>query len=207
MTAFAMLFVAGAPMRKLGGSPVPSAGLVLLLLVSFPYQRARVVTFLNPWADPTGDGFQIVQSQIAIGSGGMFGQGPRQQHPEELLSARGADRHDRRDHRRGARPDRPFVLIAAFVVLAIAGFRIAMRRRTSTADCWHGDHIADLHPGRHQHRTGVRRDAGHRCPAALRLRGRHQSRGIPCQRWDPGQHLAKGRNHDAAKAPDRIQHG
>jgi cell division protein FtsW len=40
-----------------------------------PYRRARLLTFLDPWADPEGTGFQTVQAMIALGSGGIFGVG------------------------------------------------------------------------------------------------------------------------------------
>lgn len=51
---------------------IPAAvGLVLLK----PYRLQRILTFLNPWADPQGSGFQIIQSLIAIGSGGFWGLG------------------------------------------------------------------------------------------------------------------------------------
>ena len=40
-----------------------------------PYQQARLITFLNPAADPHGAGWNIIQSEVAIGSGGLFGQG------------------------------------------------------------------------------------------------------------------------------------
>ena len=47
------------------------------IAISFlkPYQKSRILTFLNPDADPLGDGYQIIQSKIAIGSGGLFGKG------------------------------------------------------------------------------------------------------------------------------------
>lgn len=59
------------------------AGLSIAALVASPiawffmldYQRARVLTFLNPWEDAQGTGYNIIQSQIAIGSGGAFGKG------------------------------------------------------------------------------------------------------------------------------------
>jgi cell division protein FtsW len=53
------------------------AGFVLALAsVSLrSYQRRRVMSFLNPWADPTGDGYQLVQSLLAVGSGGPLGTG------------------------------------------------------------------------------------------------------------------------------------
>ena len=56
-----------------------SALLVVLapIAISFlkPYQKSRILTFLNPDADPLGAGYQIIQSKIAIGSGGLFGKG------------------------------------------------------------------------------------------------------------------------------------
>jgi cell division protein FtsW len=40
-----------------------------------PYRRERLISFLDPWGDPAGSGFQVIQSMIAIGSGGIFGVG------------------------------------------------------------------------------------------------------------------------------------
>src|SRR4029453_15286832 len=51
------------------------AGLALLFALSEPYRRERLVTFLDPWADSGGSGFQSVQAMIAIGAGGPFGGG------------------------------------------------------------------------------------------------------------------------------------
>ena len=50
---------------------------LLPIAISFlkPYQKARILTFLNPDRDPLGAGYQIIQSKIAIGSGGLFGKG------------------------------------------------------------------------------------------------------------------------------------
>ena len=49
----------------------------LPIAISFlkPYQKSRILTFLNPDRDPLGAGYQIIQSKIAIGSGGLFGKG------------------------------------------------------------------------------------------------------------------------------------
>lgn len=74
-TAFLMIFIAGLPLRYIGmliGSAVP---LLLLLILAFPYRLKRVLIFLDPWKDPKGAGFQIIQSLIAIGSGGWLGVG------------------------------------------------------------------------------------------------------------------------------------
>jgi cell division protein FtsW len=48
---------------------------VYLVLVSAAYRRRRLLAFWDPWADPLGDGFQIIQSLIAVGTGGVFGRG------------------------------------------------------------------------------------------------------------------------------------
>ena len=49
-------------------------GVVGLIIIA-PYRLARILSFLNPWSDPLGSGFQIIQSLYAIGPGGLFGQG------------------------------------------------------------------------------------------------------------------------------------
>jgi cell division protein FtsW len=77
-TIGAILIAAGIPMRKLaiiGGSVF---GIVLLYALVRPYARARLTSFLDPWAHASSSGFQAVQGQIAIGSGGLFGVGPGQ---------------------------------------------------------------------------------------------------------------------------------
>jgi cell division protein FtsW len=77
-TIAAMLVAAGLPLRQLGLIVGIAAFLVLVFAVLEPYRRARLTAFLNPWADAGGSGFQAVQGQIAIGSGGLFGLGPGQ---------------------------------------------------------------------------------------------------------------------------------
>src|SRR4051794_15747808 len=77
-TMAAMLVAAGLPIRQLGFVAGAGAVLILLFAVFEPYRRARLTAFLNPWADAGGTGFQAVQGQIAIGSGGFLGVGPGQ---------------------------------------------------------------------------------------------------------------------------------
>jgi rod shape determining protein RodA len=73
----AMFFLAGVRMWKfilgavLGLAAIPLAWKFVLL----PYQKRRVLTFLDPSTDPTGAGYHIMQSQIALGSGGLWGRG------------------------------------------------------------------------------------------------------------------------------------
>jgi len=77
-TLAALLIAAGVPIRQLLIVAGIGAGLVLVFALLEPYRRARLTAFLNPWADAGGSGFQAVQGQIAIGSGGVFGLGPGQ---------------------------------------------------------------------------------------------------------------------------------
>ncbi len=71
----ALLIAAGMPFRYLGALVLVGAGLVALLAIAQPYQRARLMSFLNPWSSKSTAGFQAVQGQIALGSGGLFGVG------------------------------------------------------------------------------------------------------------------------------------
>jgi len=70
-----MVFAAGLPYRYVVGLTLVMAPVLFLVLASEDYRRRRLLAFLDPWADPLGDGFQIIQSQIAVGTGGVFGQG------------------------------------------------------------------------------------------------------------------------------------
>ena len=73
---FFVLFMAGLSWRLLGGLTVlGAAGMPVLWHFMHDYQRQRVITFLNPEHDPLGAGYHIIQSKIAIGSGGIFGKG------------------------------------------------------------------------------------------------------------------------------------
>lgn len=77
-TVGTVLIAAGIPVRQLALIVGIGAFLVGMLALLEPYRRARLTSFLNPWADPGGAGFQAAQGQIAIGSGGFLGVGPGQ---------------------------------------------------------------------------------------------------------------------------------
>ena len=70
-----LLVVAGMPLRTLGTLAAGAALIVVLFAILEPYRRARLTAFIDPWADAGGAGFQSVQGQIAVGSGGLFGVG------------------------------------------------------------------------------------------------------------------------------------
>jgi cell division protein FtsW len=72
---FIMLFVAGVRLRYLFSIFLAALPLLYILIFSVPYRRVRIMAFLNPWLDPKGSGFQVIQSQVALGSGGLFGVG------------------------------------------------------------------------------------------------------------------------------------
>ena len=74
-TLGALLVAAGFPVRYLGMGTGFAVGAILLFAVLEPYRRARLTTFLDPWAHAGDAGFQAVQGQIAIGSGGLLGRG------------------------------------------------------------------------------------------------------------------------------------
>jgi cell division protein FtsW len=75
MAVAALLVAAGVPLRYLGYLAAGGALLVGLLVLVQPYQQARLTAFLDPWASASSSGFQSVQGQIALGSGGLFGVG------------------------------------------------------------------------------------------------------------------------------------
>jgi cell division protein FtsW len=72
---FTMLFLSGVRYTYFLYTIAGIVPLLYLLVFSVPYRRNRIMAFLNPWADPRGTGFQIIQSQVAFGSGGFFGVG------------------------------------------------------------------------------------------------------------------------------------
>jgi cell division protein FtsW len=74
-TMASLMIVAGVPMRWLGGFAGIGFMLVSLYAITAPYRMARLTSFINPWDHAGGAGFQAVQGQIAIGSGGLFGNG------------------------------------------------------------------------------------------------------------------------------------
>jgi cell division protein FtsW len=70
-----MIYTAGARLKHLALAAAPALIMVSGLLIFVPWRLKRLITFLDPWADPQGSGFQVVQSLIAVGSGGPNGLG------------------------------------------------------------------------------------------------------------------------------------
>jgi cell division protein FtsW len=70
-----LLLVAGTPVRLLGTAAGIAVAVGMAAIWIEPYRRARVLSFMNPWDDAQGAGFQSVQALIGLGSGGLFGKG------------------------------------------------------------------------------------------------------------------------------------
>ena len=119
------LFVAGARMREIGLIVAPVAVLGLLVTLISPERSERILTFLNPGADPSGAGYQVLQAEIAIGSGGITGVGVGnsvqkalylpEAHTDMILAVIGEE----------LGLIGITLLIAVFGAFAFAGFRIA----------------------------------------------------------------------------------
>jgi cell division protein FtsW len=74
-TAMAMFFAAGARLVHLAAVVLVTVPFAALTVLATPYRRARIFAFVDPWKDPLNTGFHIVQSLLALGSGGLFGVG------------------------------------------------------------------------------------------------------------------------------------
>ncbi len=70
-----MLLLAGARLRHMSLIGLSGVMAVVYLVVKEPYRMNRIIAFMDPWQDSQGIGFQLTQSQIALGSGGLFGVG------------------------------------------------------------------------------------------------------------------------------------
>ena len=70
-----LLFLGGARVTHIGSLIFLAIPTVVMLIARSPYRMARIMAFLDPWEDSRGIGFQLTQSQIALGSGGFWGVG------------------------------------------------------------------------------------------------------------------------------------
>lgn len=70
-----MLFIGGASYKLFLFLVIPMIALFVLLIIIEPYRLQRLMAFIDPWANPKGEGYQLIQSYYALGSGGFFGVG------------------------------------------------------------------------------------------------------------------------------------
>ena len=80
VVTLALLFVAGAPLAYLLAVAVAAAPVAAVLIWKSPYRIQRVLTFLDPWKDPRGHGYQTVESLLGFGAGGSLGVGLGESH-------------------------------------------------------------------------------------------------------------------------------
>ena len=168
-----ILLVSGTPLRLLFVSTTLALALGAAAIWFEPYRRARLLSFLDPWKDPEGAGFQSVQAMIGIGSGGITGEGLGQgiqkinflpeAHTDMIFAVIGEELGLRRGDARGRR------------VLRLRLGRLQDRdglRRPVRETARRGHHDARLRPGGGQPRRRARHRAAHGHPPAVRvLRG------------------------------------
>lgn len=70
-----MMFIGGARLRHFIIIAIPVIALVPILILIEPYRLNRLMAFINPWANPLSEGYQLIQSFYSLGSGGLFGLG------------------------------------------------------------------------------------------------------------------------------------
>lgn len=75
ITIFAMMFLAGVPKKYFFSALAAAAAIGGFLIKLAPYRMARLMAFMDPWADPAGKGFQIIQSFVGLHHGGFWGVG------------------------------------------------------------------------------------------------------------------------------------
>lgn len=74
-TVFFMLLAVGARMGHMAGLGLTGVAMVVAAIAAAPYRMRRIFAFLDPWADPSGKGYQTIQALLALGPGGLFGLG------------------------------------------------------------------------------------------------------------------------------------
>ncbi|MBU0672873.1 MAG: putative lipid II flippase FtsW [Candidatus Margulisbacteria bacterium] len=128
-TAFIMFFIAGAKSLHLALLGLVGISGVIGLSLTSPYRLRRIVAFIDPWKDPQGTGFHIVQSLLAVGSGGLFGLGlgaSKQKFfylPQQFTDFIFAILCEEMGFLGGA------VVVVLFLIMAGRGFRIAYKAR------------------------------------------------------------------------------
>lgn len=75
LTCGVMLFAAGVRLKYFAALAVPALVVLYAAVMAVPWRRVRITSFLDPWADPQGAGYHVIQSLIAVGTGGVSGVG------------------------------------------------------------------------------------------------------------------------------------
>jgi cell division protein FtsW len=75
LTGAVMLYVGGVRLKYFAVLAIPALVVLYAAVMTVPWRRVRVTSFINPWSDPQGAGYQVIQSLIAVGTGGVTGVG------------------------------------------------------------------------------------------------------------------------------------
>ena len=200
-TMSAMLVAAGMPMRHLATLGAGVAGLIFLFALLEPYRRARLTSFLDPWAHASDAGFQAVQGQIALGSGGLFGLGPGQSvqkifylpeaHTDFILAVIGEE----------LGVVGVTVLMFLYGMIAYGGLRAAKAREDRLRPARRGRrHVAHPVAGAAEHLHGPRAGAADRRAAAVRLGGLDEHHGAAGVHGPAAEHRERAAHASARRA-------
>ena len=124
-----LAYLAGAPFKHMAWVAAAALPLVALAVALKPYRWRRMVAFVNPWDDPQGSGFQIIQSFLALGSGGLTGRGLGGSKQKLFYLPEPYTRLHLRHRGRGAGADRRRVRHRALRGAHLAGLRVGCARR------------------------------------------------------------------------------
>jgi cell division protein FtsW len=75
LTGAVMLYVAGVRLKYFAALAIPAVVVLYAAVMNVPWRRVRLTSFIDPWSDPQGAGYQVIQSLIAVGTGGVTGVG------------------------------------------------------------------------------------------------------------------------------------
>jgi cell division protein FtsW len=75
LTGAVLLYVAGVRFKYFAALAIPAVVVLYAAVMSVPWRRVRITSFIDPWSDPQGAGYQVIQSLIAVGTGGVTGVG------------------------------------------------------------------------------------------------------------------------------------
>ena len=174
----AVLLISGTPTATLASGTGIAVALGLIAIWFEPYRRARLFSFIDPWKDPQGAGFQTVQALISIGSGGFLGAGLGhgvakinylpEAHTDMIFAVIGEELGSTRRDRR----DRRVCRVRIRGLASGAGVHRSIRQAPGR-----GDRRARRRAGRDQPRRSARAGASDRNSAAVHLLRRLQSRG------------------------------
>jgi cell division protein FtsW len=124
-----LLYLAGMQTKWLGFAAIAATPVLYFMLFRVAWRRERLLAFLNPWSDPLGKGFHIIQSLIAVGSGGFFGVGYMEGHQKLFYLPEPQTDYIFANIAEELGLIGTIAIVALFVFIAYRGFRAAILSR------------------------------------------------------------------------------